>query len=422
MEEQQQLTEYFIRKAAATHKEQARNHVFEMKGDFFPNHNSSITVENGVKLSLNQKALSSVSAASILHSQSSFANDFVEDTEVINDDMVSDENLLEPTMETIGCLGKVKIFGGGNGAKVSIDSDMTKEIARKWCHVSYPKSNPLNRLICFTWAGGTTAVFKEQCWEQDPNTEIVRIVMPGREMRREEESQNFDIKVIARFVVKAMEALEYFQSRRSSSPSQTKETDDIYVKRFPKLYVLGTSYGAYVGLEVLRLLRNSHNATNLGGFFPITVEPPNIRRRNGLTVRWTLGLLWRINETLNITGRRKLVRVDYKAWNTKLARKNLFDDIEYMDKYYIPAQINITKPNSEQYQIDRVLGDIPFHVIRAEHDDISNESNMNFWAEYTRGESQFYTIKDGLHLVFLNPSTNKAVANLVFSVLSNKNE
>ena len=422
MEEQQQLTEYFIRKAAATHKEQARNHVFKMKEDFFPNHNSSIMVENGVKLSLNQKALSSVSAASILHSQSSFANHFVEDTEVINDDMVSDENLLEPTMETIGCLGKVKIFGGGNGAKVSIDSDMTKEIARKWCHVSHPKSNPLNRLICFTWAGGTTAVFKEQCWEQDPNTEIVRIVMPGREMRREEGSQNFDIKIIARFVVKAMEALEYFQSRRSSSPSQTKETDDIYVKRFPKLYVLGTSYGAYVGLEVLRLLRNSHNATNLGGFFPITVEPPNIRRRNGLTVRWTLGLLWRINETLNITGRRKLVRVDYKAWNTKLARKNLFDDIEYMDKYYIPTQINITKPNSEQYQIDRVLGDIPFHVIKAEHDDISNESNMNFWAEYTRGESQFHTIKDGLHLVFLNPSTNEAVANLVFSVLSNKNE
>ena len=68
-------------------------------------------VENGVNHSLMQKNLSSVSASSILHSQSSFANDFVEDTEVINDDMVSDENLLEPTMETIGCLGKVKIFG-----------------------------------------------------------------------------------------------------------------------------------------------------------------------------------------------------------------------------------------------------------------------------------------------------------------------
>jgi surfactin synthase thioesterase subunit len=310
---------------------------------------------------------------------------------------------------------------GRNGAKISIDSDMTKEVARKWCHVSHPKSNPLNRLICFTWAGGTTAVFKEQCWEQDPNTEIVRIVLPGREMRLEEGSQNFDIKVIARFVVKAMEALEYFKSRRSS-PSQTKETDDIYVKRFPKLYVLGASYGAYVGLEVLRLLRNSHNATNLGGFFPITVEPPNVRKRNGLATRWTVGILWYINHTLRLTGKRKLVRVDYNAWATKRAKKNLFDDIEYMDKYYIPSQINISKPNSEQYQIDRVLGDIPFHVIKAEHDDISNESNMNFWAEYTRGESQFYTIKDGLHLLLMNPSTNKAVANLVFSVLSNKNE
>jgi surfactin synthase thioesterase subunit/acyl carrier protein len=421
-EEQQQLIQYFVRKAAATHKEQVDNHVLQLKNDSYPsNQNFSMMVENGVNLSLMQKNVSSVSASSILHSQSSFANHFVEDTEIINSDMVSDENLLEPTMEMIGCFGKVKRFGGGTGAKISIDSHMTKEDARKWCHVSHPKSNPLKRIFCFTWAGGTTAVFKEQCWEQDPNTEIVRIVLPGREMRREEGSQNFDIKVTARFVVKAMETLEYFESKRSSSPSQTKETDDIYVRRFPTIYVLGTSYGAYVGLEALRLLKNSHYATNIGGFFPVTIEPPNVRKRNGLTVRWTLGLLWRINNTFRITGKRKLVRVDYQAWNTELLRKNLFDDIEYMDKYYIPLQVNIKKPNSNQYQIDRVLGDIPFHVIKAENDDISNESNMNYWAEYTRGESQFYTIKDALHLIFLKPSTNEAVADLVFSILSNEN-
>ena len=101
--------------------------------------------------------------------------------------------------------------------------------------------------------------------------------------------------------------------------------------------------------------------------------------------------------------------MDYKAWNTELLRKNLLDDIEYMDKDHIPLQVNITKPNSKQYQIDRVLGDIPFHVIKAENDDVSSASNMNCWAEYTRGESQFYTVKDALHLIFLNPSTNEAV-------------
>lgn len=419
-EEQQQLTQHFVRKATATHKE-VDNHVLQLKNDFYPvNQNVSMMVENGVNLSLMQKNLSSVSASSILHSQSSFANHIVEDTEVINSDMVSDESLLEPTMEMIGCFGKVKRFGG-TGAKIRIDSDMTKEEARKWCHISHPKSNPLKRIFCFTWAGGTTAVFKEQCWEQDPNTEIVRIILPGREMRREEGSQNFDIAVIARFVVRAMETLEYFQSKRSSSPSQTKETDDIYVKRFPKIYVLGSSYGAYVGLEVLRLLKNSHFATNLGGFFPVTIEPPNVRKRNGLTTRWAFGVLWRISNTLNITGKRKLVRVDYSAWGTELLRKNLFDDIEYMDKYYIPLQVNITKPNSKDYEIDRVLGDIPFHVIKAENDDISNASNMDSWAEYTRGESQFYTIKDALHLIFLNPSTNEEVADLVFSILSKEN-
>merc|ERR1711871_1028760 len=213
-----------------------------------------------------------------------------------------------------------------------------------------------------------------------------------------------------------METLEYFESKRCSS--ETKETDSIYVKRFPKLFILGTSYGAYCGLEVLRLLKNAHYATNLAGFFPITVEPPHVRKRNGLSLRLILGFIWRINNLLNITRGKRFVRVDPNAWNTKELRKNLFDDIEFMDKYSCPLQVNVTKNNSEQYQIDRVLGDIPFHVIKAEHDDIANESNINFWGDYTRGECQYYTIKDALHLLFLTPSSNKAVADLIFSIVS----
>ena len=93
------------------------------------------------------------------------------------------------------------------------------------------------------------------------NVEIVRVVLPGREMRKAEKDIP-DIYAIARHVVKAMEILQYFESKRNSktthddgSPTLTSE---LYYPQssssFPDLYIVGTSFSGYVGLEVARLL------------------------------------------------------------------------------------------------------------------------------------------------------------------------
>merc|ERR1712146_582841 len=66
-------------------------------------------------------------------------------------------------------------------------------------------------------------------------------------------------------------------------------------------------------------------------------------------------------------------------------------------------------------QMEKVLGDIPFTVIQAEHDIISDNKKATGWIDYTMGNVEFHVIRNAPHLLLLDPTCSKSVAKIIHS-------
>jgi pimeloyl-ACP methyl ester carboxylesterase len=149
----------------------------------------------------------------------------------------------------------------------------------------------------------------------------------------------------------------------------------------------------------------------------------------------------------------KRIGLDYKTvWSSKADIDMLWYSVAIMDAYFCPTDIvpyscrYLTKTHSTNslmksssnnlenswqtmttsstskavstktsIQMEKVLGDIPFTVIQAEHDIISDNKKATGWIDYTMGNVEFHVIRNAPHLLLLDPTYSKSVAKIIHS-------
>jgi len=187
---------------------------------------------------------------------------------------------------------------------------ITEQSAKQWLHTEHPVSLAKARLLCLPWAGGTSRVY--DMWEIK-DVEIVSVVMPGRDSRKDEKAVR-DIYLVAEAVVRALRLAGYLD------PGE------------PPLSLFGHSYGAYVALEVAHLLQLQFDFV-VDNLFVASAFPPHRRS----PIWWySCGPLLMVHLILGWYGGLPDDYRKLRSSNNREATKLCSADLSAMDFYHCP--------------------------------------------------------------------------------------